>query len=474
MNRRQAQVMVETASPPAEAAAPKPALAALSLSMALSSLTTSIANVALPALTSVFDASFQEVQWIVLAYLLASTTLVVSAGRLGDIVGRKRLLIAGLCLFTTASLIAALAPNLAVLIAARALQGAGAAIMMTLAVALVGEAVPRERMGSAMGLMGAMSAAGTALGPSLGGVLLDLFGWRALFLVGAPLGAAALALTNVSLASDGRTRGGPPRFDLAGAMVLAAALGAYAFAMSAIHGDLATNICLLIAAAAGFGLFTFIETHAPAPLISLQIMRDGRLVAGICASAVVAAILMTTLVVGPFYLVQGLGLGAAAAGLAMSVGPVIAALVAAPAGRLVDRIGSQRAMRAGLAGITAGCALLALTAPFGVLGYLPSIGVLTASYALFQAANNTAVMACAQPDQRGVISALLSLSRNLGLLTGASAMGAAFSLAVGAAGAIGANAGSVVTATQITFAAAFCLALLALFIATPRRAQAAR
>src|SRR5215212_7767656 len=177
-------------------------LAGLSLSMLLSALGTSIANVALPTLAQAFDASFQDVQWVVLAYLLALTTLVVSAGRLGDIVGRRRLLLAGIGLFTTVSLLCGLAPTLWLLIAARAAQGLGAAVMMALAMAFVGETVPKEKTGSAMGLLGTMSAVGTALGPSLGGILIAGLGWRAIFLVNVPLTLVALLLAQRSLPDD--------------------------------------------------------------------------------------------------------------------------------------------------------------------------------------------------------------------------------------------------------------------------------
>ena len=120
------------------------ALTSLSLSMLLSSLGTSIANVGLPTLALALDASFAHVQWIVLAYLLAITTLIVSVGRLGDLTGRRRLLLIGIGLFTLASALCGLAPNLGMLIGARALQGLGAAIMMALTVAFVGETVPKE------------------------------------------------------------------------------------------------------------------------------------------------------------------------------------------------------------------------------------------------------------------------------------------------------------------------------------------
>src|SRR5437016_9507178 len=178
------------------------ALASLSLSMLLSSLGTSIANVGLPTLAQAFTASFQEVQWIVLAYLLAITTLIVSVGRLGDLIGRRRLLLAGIFLFTVASVLCGVAPTLWLLIAARAVQGLGAAIMMALTMAFVGETVPKAKTGSAMGLLGTMSATGTALGPSLGGVLIAGLGWRAIFLVNVPLGILTFLLAHRYLPAD--------------------------------------------------------------------------------------------------------------------------------------------------------------------------------------------------------------------------------------------------------------------------------
>ena len=143
------------------------ALASLSLAMLLPALGTSIANVGLPGMASALHASFQDVQWIVLAYLLAITALIVSVGRLGDMVGRRRLLLAGIALFALASALCALAPTLWLLVAARALQGLGAAAMMALTMAFVGSTVPKAQTGSAMGLLGTMSAVGAALsGPA--------------------------------------------------------------------------------------------------------------------------------------------------------------------------------------------------------------------------------------------------------------------------------------------------------------------
>ena len=160
-----------------EPASTRWALASLSLAMLLSSLGTSIANVGLPTLAQAFNASFQDVQWVVLSYLVAITTLIVSVGRLGDVIGRRRLLLSGITLFTGASLLSAAAPSLVLLIAARAVQGLGAAVMMALTMAFVGDIVAKSRTGSVMGLLGTMSATGTALGPALGGSLIAACGW---------------------------------------------------------------------------------------------------------------------------------------------------------------------------------------------------------------------------------------------------------------------------------------------------------
>ncbi|MEQ3672576.1 MFS transporter [Pseudophaeobacter sp.] len=164
---------MQTLKPSAPKAAQRGGMLCLSLSMVLASLGTSIANIALPTLAVAFDVSFQWVQWVVIAYLVSITLFVVIAGRLGDVFGRQRMLAVGLVLFALASTLCGLASNLWMLVAARALQGIGAAFMMTLAIALVRETVETERVGRAMGWLGTMSAIGTALGPRLSAACLS-------------------------------------------------------------------------------------------------------------------------------------------------------------------------------------------------------------------------------------------------------------------------------------------------------------
>ncbi|HWH13755.1 MAG TPA: MFS transporter, partial [Miltoncostaeaceae bacterium] len=446
---------------------PRAALAGLALAMLLSSLGTSVANVTLPTLERDLGASFGQVQWVVLAYLLAVTTLVVGAGRLGDLVGRRRLLAGGIATFALGSALCAAAPTLWALVAARAVQGLGAASMMALTLAFVADAVPAARTGSAMGLLGSTSAIGTALGPSLGGVLTAGPGWRAAFLLNVPLALVALRLVQRHLPADGAAPAGRRRIDLAGTLLLAVALGAYALAMTAGSGGTgALSAGLVLVALAAAALFARAERRSADPLVGAAMLRAPGLATGLATSALVSTVMMATLVVGPFHLARALGLGPALVGLVMSAGPAVVALAGVPAGRLADRAGAARVTRGGLLGMAAGAAGLAVVpVTAGVPGYVVPIVVLTLGYALVQTANNAAVMGGAPAERRGVTSGLLTLSRNLGLITGAALMGTIFARAAGTTQPGSAPPGDVAMGMRVTFAVAAALMLGALLVA---------
>ncbi|MEO7362099.1 MAG: MFS transporter [Gemmatimonadaceae bacterium] len=406
------------ASRSAEAASSSVALASLSLATLMSSLGTSIANVALPTLAHSFQATFPQVQWVVLAYLLASTALVVSVGRLGDVTGRRRLLLAGIGVFTAASLACSMAPSLLWLIVARAVQGGGAAIMLALTMAVAASTVSKARAGSAIGLLAAMAAVGTALGPSAGGLLIATFSWRALFFMNVPLGLLTLGLAYQSLPNDRATG----------------------------------------------------ETRVHQPLFQSAMFRHSLVRRSLVMLALVSTVMMATLVVGPFYLSRALNLNAAAVGFTMSAGPIVAALTSVPAGRIADRFGFARTSIIGLVATVVGSTALALLpASSGIVGYLLPIAFLTGGYAVFQTANNTGLMTHVGATERGVISGLLSLARNLGLISGASVMGAVFAYASGSTDIDASDAAAVATGMRTTFAVAAMLVLVALAIAVGNR-----
>ncbi|WP_145524440.1 MFS transporter [Yersinia vastinensis] len=440
----------------------------LSLPMLLSSLATSIANVGLPTLTQAFNASFQHVQWVVLAYLLAITTSAISIGRLGDIIDKRLLLKIGIGVFSLASLGCALAPTLGVLITARILQGLGAAAMMTLTLALVGETVAQDKIGRTMGMLGTVSAIGTALGPSLGGMLIAGFGWQSIFLTTLPFGLLALWLASRYLPKSSTPSSRPPSgLDPLGMLLLGLTLALYALSMTLGHGTFnLLNFALLIGAVAGAGLFRWAEKRAAFPLIQTTMLHHTVLRNGLIMSTLVTTIMMTTLIVGPFYLTSALGLGTQWVGLVMSAGPLVAALSGIPAGYLVDKLGANIMVTLGLTGLTCGAMVLSIVTPtVGILGYLIPACLITASYALFQTANNTLIIQSVSAEQRGVASGMLNLSRNLGLITGASVMGAIFSFASAPQNRVLATAIDMTRGMQFTYKIATLSALIALGIA---------
>lgn len=378
----------------------------LSLAMLLAALGTSIANIALPSLVTAFSAPFGAVQPVVVAYLATLTVSVLVAGRLGDRFGLRPMLLLGLAIFALAALACALAPSLPWLIGARAVQGIGAAFLMTLSMALMRQSASAAHIGRAMGLLGTVSALGTALGPTLGGLLIPLAGWRGIFWVQVPLAVIALLLAASCLPRE------PGR----------------------------------------------IQVRAT----SLWSVLHWRLLPNLVVNVLVAAVMMTTLVVGPFFLGMALGLATGQVGLVMAIGPAISIVTGIPSGRLVDAWGARLVLSIGLVLLTFGAALLAvLPSPLGVWGYGFAIVVLTPGYQLFQAANNTLALADIAPRQRGTVSGLLGLSRNIGLLAGASAMGAVFAWGVGAAELAQATAAAIATGMQLTFVLATGLMLLA-------------
>lgn len=444
------------------------ALAALAGATLLGSFGISGTSVALPALARDFAAPVSAVQWVVLAYLVTVTVVVVAAGRAGDLFGHRRVLAAGLVLFALASVVCAAAPTLAMLIAARAIQGIGGAVLMALPVSLARATVASERTGAAMGLLGTASAVGTALGPSLGGLLIAALGWRAPFAAMAVLGLLLIAAARPALPpSAPPVRGPGSRLDWPGIALLAVALTLYALATTgAAPTAISMPGLLLPAAAIALLLFLVVEARSAAPLLPVSVLRDRATGSALAMNVLVAAVMMSTLVVGPFFLSLGLGMDDALVGLVMAVGPVTAALSGVLAGRATDRFGPRRVLAAGLVQIVIGLVGLALLPlALGVFGYVAALVVLTPGFQMFLAANSTAVMAAAATEQRGVLSGLLGLSRNLGFMTGASVIATLFAAAAEPGLAVDNAPEVIVEAFTTTFLLAAGLAVLALVMA---------
>lgn len=385
------------------------AVPALVLTTVMAALAMSVANVALPQVSTAFGVSMAMSQWVTLSYLLASTLLIVLIGRLADMWGRGRVLLAGMGLFAVASLGAGIAPGFWELVAARAVQGVAAAAMTALPMALVREIVPVEKVGRTMGLLGSSMAAGMALGPALDGFVVAGPGWRWVFLMLVPLTLVALLLA---------TKGLP-------------------------HRAPATS-------------------GTRAPLFDVEVVRSARILPGLGLAFLVAFIMMTFTMVPPFYLTRALGLENSTMGLVMAVGPVVAILAGVPSGRLVDRVGPARVVIVGLSLLLlASLGLVVVPALIGLAGFLLFAVTITPGNQLFMAANNTEVMARSGREHQGAVAGMLNLARNLGFVVGTPVMGLVYEAAASsAAGPAGATLG-----LQATFALAAVAGVAALLLA---------
>jgi MFS family permease len=327
--------------------------------------------------------------------------------------------------------------------------------MLSLALAMVGQLVPAAQRGWGMGLLGTLSACGTALGPSFGGLLVGGFGWQAPFLLLVPVSLLALGAGMVGLPSEG---GLPQResVSLASLSLLVVALLCYGLALTS-GGALSLGLwagALLVTA-----LFMGRERRAQISLLPLALLADSRLRNGLLASALVASVMVLTLLIGPFYLHGVFELDMATVGLMISGGPLLAALTGMPAGWLVDRLGARPVVWLGLISMEIAALGLAWAAgQFGPLGYLLPILLLTAGYALFQTANNSAVVGGASEQTRGVVAGLLTLSRNFGQLTGVAGLGGLFATLVGEQG--------LTLTSELVFGTQALFALSALLIGT--------
>ena len=398
-----------------------------SLSIILAALGISSAAVTLPAVSVSFQGRSLDPTLVVAVYILAITALIVPVGRAGDLYGKRAVLVSGLCLFSLGAFLAFVAPTLPVLIASRFVQGAGAAAMMAMPLASVRDLVPSGQIGRWMGVMGTMSAIGTASGPAIGGAVVAAFGWRAVYMLQIPMAFTALILCFTCLQKSEHPEK-QEAIDLPGAFALAICFAALTFLLSDMANGFDTSVVTLTAlVGVSFVAFFAIEANTNSPIIPPSLLRSPHLLACCAMNAIVSLVMMGILLVGPFFLMDGLGLTTTQMGLVMSVGPISSALSGIPAGRFTERTGAGRAMIAGaLAMVVACAAMAALPFLFGLGGFILAFVLLAPSYQVFLAALNTAVMENASEQNRGVTSGVLNLSRNFGFILGATSVSTVF------------------------------------------------
>lgn len=409
------------------------ALAAVGSGVLLSTIDGSIVNISLNTFVDVFDSNLNVVEWVVLAYLLTLTCLLLLMGRLGDMFGKRRVYALGFVLFTIASALCGLAPNIGALIGFRALQAVGAAMIQAVGPALLVVAFPPQERGTALGAIGSFVAVGILIGPALGGLLLRYVGWQSIFLVNIPIGIAGTWLTLRSLPPDPASKGGQV-FDLPGAGLLMAALFGLLLALTEGpligwgHPLVLGMFTLFIVAAAGFIAW---ELRTPQPMINLRLFRNGAFSLNLLAGFVLFLGLSFNLLLTPLFFQLVYRFDLQTTGLMLMALPLALSLASPISGRLSDRIGPRLLTIAGLVTIAVGLFGVSFTTPTTPpLQMLACLMLVGAGVGLFQSPNNSTVLGHTPPEALGVASGLLAVMRTLGQTAGIAIAGAIWASAV--------------------------------------------
>lgn len=401
-------------------------MAAVAMGIFLATIDGSIVNVALPTLIDTFQAEFHLVEWVVLSYLLVVTTLMLSIGRLGDMIGKKKIYSSGMIIFTVGSVLCGLAPSVYWLIGFRVLQAIGAVMMMALGMAILTEAFPARERGKVLGLGGSVVSIGIVTGPVLGGILIEALSWHWIFFVNLPVGIVGVLMVQ-RFVLDLKPAGGQ-RFDYWGAASLFASLTAFSLALTLgqQEGFDRPFILALFAVWAIFLIvFLAVEWRSREPMVDLRIFRNTLFSVNLITGFITFIGTAGTIILMPFYLENVLGYSTRSVGLLLAVVPIAMGLSAPVAGSLSDRFGTRPITVVGLAVLVAGYyGVSTLGTDTTALGYVLRFLPIGLGMGIFQSPNNSAIMGSVPRTRLGVASGLLSITRTLGQTVGIAALGA--------------------------------------------------
>ncbi len=403
---------------------------AVGIGTLMTAMSSSVVNIVLPVVTREFGASVATMEWVIIIALLVTSGLLLSFGRLGDLRGHKVVYVSGFVLFAIASPLCGLAMNAPMLIALRALQALGAAMVVSNSPAILTRNFPGAQRGQVLGLQSMMTYLGLTLGPSLGGWLTSQFTWRAAFFINVPVGLVAIYLSQKYIPRD-TPEDRHERFDLIGAGMFLCALVTFLFGLNQGHawGWDAPAIWILLTLGIGLMLgFVLVEQRVPSPMLDLSLFRT-RLFSAAVASAVLNYICVNSvLFLMPFYLIQGRGFDPAYAGLLLAAQPVVMAMAAPLSGTLSDRIGSRTLGTLGMLILACGAFLLsrlnATSSGFDIALGLALFGLGTG---MFTSPNSSALMGSAPRHRQGVASGVMATARSAGMALGVGIAGAIFS-----------------------------------------------
>jgi EmrB/QacA subfamily drug resistance transporter len=393
-----------------------------------------IVNVALPSIERDLNASFTDLQWVIDAYALSLAALLLTAGSLADRMGRRRVFVIGLAIFTAASALCGLAGTPLVLNLSRALQGVGGAFMFATSLALIAASYEGRDRGTAFGLWGATTGAAVAIGPLVGGVLTEWIGWEAIFFVNVPIGIAAIALTLTRVQESKDPSMG--RIDLPGTVLFSAALFLGIFGLirgnpegwssTLIVASLAGCVVLLLA-------FGFVESRRRDPMLDLSLFRRGPFVGASIAAFVLSASMFSMFLYLTLYIQNILGYSALQSGVRFMPVTLLSFAVAPVSGKFAERYGVRWFIAGGLAAVGLGLFLMGgLQAGDDWTALLAGFLVAGGGIGLVNPALATAAVGVVEPRRAGMASGINSTFRQVGIATGIAGWGAIFQHTVGA------------------------------------------
>ena len=401
-------------------------MTAVAMGTLLATIDGSIVNVALPTLVRELNTDFATVQWVVLAYLLTVTTLLLSVGRLADMIGKKQIYTMGFIVFTLGSFLCGLASNVYMLILMRVIQALGATMVFALGTAIVTESFPPQERGRALGIIGTVVSIGIIIGPTLGGLIIDIFSWHWMFFVNIPVGIVGILMI-IRFVPNIKPEGNQ-KFDFLGAIMLFLSLLLLLAALTVGQNLGFTDIrilALFVAGIACLALFILVEKRAQQPMIDLSLFRQSLLSINLITGFMIFISISGVMILIPFYLENVLGYSTRQVGLLIAVLPISMGIIAPISGSFSDRFGTRIMAVIGLGVLLFGFSLLTtLSVDTSALNFVLLYIPLGVGMGIFQSPNNSAIMGSAPPDKLGVVSGMLALNRTLGQTTGIAIIGA--------------------------------------------------
>jgi EmrB/QacA subfamily drug resistance transporter len=401
-------------------------LAAVAMGIFLATIDSSIVNIALPTLVREFDSNFAAVEWVVLAYLLTLATLILTVGRLADMKGKKPIYVTGFIIFTIGSTLCGLANTITWLIIFRVLQAIGATMILALGMAIVTESFPPTERGKALGVSGSFVSIGIVIGPTLGGLIIDLLSWNWIFFVNIPVGLTGILMV-LKYIPNIKPEGGQ-KFDITGAGTLLISLLSFLIALTfgqqtgfldfRVFGLLLVSILFLI-------IFVLIELRIEQPMIDLRLFKNKFFSISLVTGFLIFFSIAATLILMPFYLENSLGYETRQVGLLLAVVPVVMGITSPISGTLSDRFGTRSIAVLGLVTLLIGYfSLSQLSLETSTLEYVIRYVPIGLGMGIFQSPNNSTIMGSAPKGRLGIVSGMLAINRTIGQTTGIAILGA--------------------------------------------------